>query len=129
MDDWTRATISGVVKASSKADVLPKDNEFKFFSSYKEFDEKADTLRKGVSTLINDICQFVGAPTNTTFAQCKDFYSKWDVVQDTADYCLEKVDLAIENVNNDGQVKKKSLNVNKSRRQFGVCLIYMNHQQ
>ena len=59
MDNWTRATISAVVKTSSKADSLPKDNEFKFFSSYKEFDEKADALRKGVSSLINDICQMM----------------------------------------------------------------------
>ena len=150
IDAWTRNTISGLIRVCDKADVVPSNNEYKFFSSYKKFNDRTQSLSNSVSSLISDICQFVNAPTfqvtgnnelqhsnsssNTnTNSRNNNLNLKFGLIQDTADYCLEKVEKSLKS---DKSVKRKeTLNTNMSNlitangRQFGVCLCQAKQQK
>eukprot|EP01083_Nonionella_stella_P036112 98542_1 len=127
-EDRTQEVISKLVKICKTAnDKYPSGTDYRYFCSYPSFNEQSNNLSKNVLQMLNKLCNFVNPNDNQIdLLSENNEYLRWQTISDSADHCIEKVDLSLDNIreqNNhqtlhNGTASKATHSSNKQNKLF-----------
>ena len=98
--DKTQILISKLVKLVKTTDEkYPSGTDYRYFNSYPSFNQQSDDLSKNVLNLLNKLCQFVHPNRNAIdLSSESNEYLRWQTISDSADHCIEQVDVCLDQI-------------------------------
>eukprot|EP01084_Bolivina_argentea_P049418 90893_1 len=98
--DKTQLIISKLVRLSSTTtDKYPSGTDYRYFCSYPSFTEQSNNLSNNVLTLLNKLCNFASPNTNQIdLLSENNEYLRWQTISDSADHCMEQVDICLDQI-------------------------------
>ena len=110
--DQTQILISKLARFTKTAnDKYPSGTDYSYFTSYPKFNEQSNKLSGDILNLLNKLCNFVNPnDKEIKLTSERNEYLRWQIISDSADHCIEKVDTCLDRVRE--QNMNQSLNNN-----------------